>query len=459
MKISAFLICGFLLLSTAGMGQSKPMATFTYYTNQCEKLLQNEGRWKSLNKDYQPGNEGSARYYGYEYTRGVNEHTLQLKVTGYLPQKSRWVTYWNGFFSWDFKKQKIVYQSTGSTGALITGETEGITENGMTLLYTLTGPDGKTEKHWEVQTLGDQNISSVQSEWKNGKWLPRGSRQWDWLEQPSGKLVFMSTRDGNFEIYSMEANGDSVKNLSCNKATDYSFSSTADGKLLFYSNREGNDEIYLQDADGKKITNLSNHPASDRIATVSPSGKQIAFSSGRDKRSTELYVMDIDGKNVTRLTDNDNFEDAPGWSPDGKQIIFTRDIKADNDSTPGRASNGEIFIMNADGSNQRRLTNRPGFDGGPRFSPDGSRIAFYGKDEKGNFEIFIMNSDGSNLYNLTEDELEDYSPSWSPDGKWIAYTKGNSKNYDVWAIHLETRIKFRLTTQPKRDESPFWLNR
>lgn len=67
-----------------------------------------------------------------------------------------------------------------------------------------------------------------------------------------------------------------------------------------------------------------------------------------------------------------------------------------------------------------------------------------------------MNTDGSKVMNLTKDPLEDYSPSWSPDGKWIAYTSGNSKNYDVWLIHIETLIKTRLTTQPKRDESPVW---
>mgnify|MGYP006168366195 CR=1 FL=1 len=62
------------------------------------------------------------------------------------------------------------------------------------------------------------------------------------------------------------------------------------------------------------------------------------------------------------------------------------------------------------------------------------------------------------IENLTNDPLEDYSPSWSPDGNWIAYTKGNSENYDVWVINVNTKIKHRLTTQPKRDESPFWKN-
>lgn len=448
----------YLLFGTTLIAQNIPTAGLKNYLKQCNLLLQNEGKWKTINKDYNPKEEWSANFFGYEYTQGVNENTLQLKITGYVPKKSQWVTFWDGFYTWDYKKQKVVYQSIGIQGAIASGESESVTENGITLVFTITNPNGTVEKHKDVQQIGDNSIVSNSFAFKKGKWQPKNSMQWSRLEQPKGKLTFMSTRDGNFEIYSMVANGDSLKNLSCNKATDYSFSYTPDGKLLFYSNREGNDEIYLQEADGKKVTNLTNNPAADRIAAISPDGKRIAFSSNRDNKTSELYIMNADGSNVTRLTNNENFEDAPEFSADGKKIIFSRDIKPVNDSTPHVTSNGEIFIMDADGNNVRRLTNRPGFDGGPKFSPDGSKIAFYGKTEDGNYEIFIMDADGSNIVNLTEDEMEDYSPSWSPDGKWIAYTKGDSKNYDVWVIHLETRIKFRLTTQPKRDESPFWQN-
>jgi len=69
-----------------------------------------------------------------------------------------------------------------------------------------------------------------------------------------------------------------------------------------------------------------------------------------------------------------------------------------------------------------------------------------------------MDADGKNLFNLTLDEMEDYSPAWSPDSKWIAFTRGNAKNYDVWIMEIETKIKHRLTKHPKRDESPIWQN-
>jgi TolB protein len=180
------------------------------------------------------------------------------------------------------------------------------------------------------------------------------------------------------------------------------------------------------------------------------------FISNRDEKRGEIYVMDADGKNLKRLTNNGYFEDAASWSNDGKRIYFSRELRDLSDTSAKAVTNGEIFVMDADGTNETRLTNRPGFDGGPTLSPDGSKIAFYGKTAEGNYEIFLMDVDGKNISNLTEDAMEDYSPSWSPDGKWIAYTKGNSKNYDVWIINLETKIKTRLTTQTKRDESPIW---
>jgi len=67
-----------------------------------------------------------------------------------------------------------------------------------------------------------------------------------------------------------------------------------------------------------------------------------------------------------------------------------------------------------------------------------------------------MNIDGTGVINITNDKIEDYSPSWSPDGKWLAYTSGNSANYDVWKINIDTKQKLRLTSQLKRDETPYY---
>ena len=110
-KDFSLLIIGLLIIYNSANAQVKQSAGLTNYLKQCSLLLQNEGRWKTVNKDYNPKEDWSANYFGYEYSKGVNENTLQLKITGYIPKKSQWVTFWNGFYTWDYKKQKVVYLS------------------------------------------------------------------------------------------------------------------------------------------------------------------------------------------------------------------------------------------------------------------------------------------------------------------------------------------------------------
>ena len=164
-------------------------------------------------------------------------------------------------------------------------------------------------------------------------------------------------------------------------------------------------------------------------------------------------MMDIDGTNVRRLTDNKLYEEVPSWSPDGKRLAFTREVPLPGDTSG--AAHYDIFVVNTDGTGEVRLTTLEDFASGAAWSPDGKRIAFYGRREK-KMDIFTMDNDGKNIQNVTNDSTEDYSPSWSPDGQWIAYTSGSSKNYDVWAIRSDGTNRVRLTDHPKRDETPSW---
>lgn len=275
------------------------------------------------------------------------------------------------------------------------------------------------------------------------------------VSEPFGVIAFASRRDGNFEVYTMNAKGEDLRNITNHSALDYWGSWSPDGRqLAIYSKRSGNDEIYIMNADGGGIVNITNHAAGDRLPSWSPDGKQILFCSDRDHQEGEIYLMDVDGKNVKRLTSNTEFEEAPVWSHDGQFILFTRILTTPEDTA--MQSSGEIFLMKKDGSGERRLTSRKGYDSGCDVSPDGKSISFYGRSDNGKLDIFVMDFQGRNIINLTADDLEDYSPSWSPDGKWIAFTKGDASNYDIWIINVDTREQRRLTTAPQRDESPFW---
>jgi len=173
-------------------------------------------------------------------------------------------------------------------------------------------------------------------------------------------------------------------------------------KIAFVSDRDGDNDIYVMNADGGEQTNLTKNPARDSSPSWSPDGKKIAFHSERDG-NFEIYVMNADGSEQTNLTKNPAHDESLSWSPDGKKIAFVSIRDGDY----------EIYVMNADGSEQTKLTKNPARDLSPSWSPDGKKIAFH-SERDGNSEIYVMNADGSEKARLTNNPALDESPSWSP---------------------------------------------
>src|SRR5437588_173733 len=148
------------------------------------------------------------------------------------------------------------------------------------------------------------------------------------------------------------------------------------GKIAFETDRDGNKEIYVMNADGTGQVNISNNPALDANPYWSPDGTKITFDSNRDG-NFEIYVMNADGSNQTRVTNNTASDQDPSFSPDGTKIVFQ--------SNRVQSSTPQIFVMNADGTNPVQLTSAGGnFD--PAFSPDGTKITFDSRRD-GNDEI------------------------------------------------------------------------
>ncbi len=285
------------------------------------------------------------------------------------------------------------------------------------------------------------------------------------------RIAFTSNRDGNYEIYIMDINGGNQQNLSNNRHADINPSWSPDGKrIVFMSDRDGHVddghgspiyEIYIMDADGDNQQNLSNNRHADINPSWSPDGKRIVFMSDRDGLSFDIFVMDVDGSNLQNLT-NDPFNDRdPSWSPDGKRIVFRarRDGHFENEL----ALTYEIYVMDADGGNEHRLTENRKNEWTPVWSPDGKRIAF-SADRKGdlqNFEIYVMDADGGNEHRLTENRVHDKYPSWSPDSKWIAFASeraGNWESLEIYVMDANGGNLQRLTNNPNADVGPAWLN-
>jgi Tol biopolymer transport system component len=217
------------------------------------------------------------------------------------------------------------------------------------------------------------------------------------------------------------------------------------GKIAFASERDGNSEIYLMDADGIGQTRLTNSSAFDGAPAWSPDGSKIAFVSNRDGNE-EIYIMNADGSSQSRLTNTAAPDSAPAWSPDGSKIAFTS----------LRDGNEEIYVMNADGSSQANLSNQPAAaEREPNWSPDGSKIAFVSSRD-GNFEIYVMNADGSGQTRLTSNAAAEGGPNWSPDGTRIAFETNRDGNFEVYVMSTDGSGQTRLTNNPAQDAQPNW---
>lgn len=260
-----------------------------------------------------------------------------------------------------------------------------------------------------------------------------------------GRIVFQSNRDGNWEIYVMDADGRNQKRLTNEPATDERPSWSPDGtKIAFGSQRGGNTDIYVMNANGGGLKRLTTDPGDDYAPQWSPDGTKITFRSSRDGNK-EVYVMNADGSGQTNISNNRADDHGPIWSPDGTRIAFSSD----------RAGNNDIYLMNPDGSNVVQLTTDPEDDRAGAFSPDGTQIAFRSSRD-GNIEIYVMNADGSNQTNLTNDPAADRGPTWSPDGTYISYYTNRSGNYEIYIMKADGSGKINLTQHPDNDFSPDW---
>jgi len=268
-----------------------------------------------------------------------------------------------------------------------------------------------------------------------------------------GRIAFASDRDGDDDIYVMNADGSGLILLTNTSAGERLLDGSPDGARIAFTlgGENYNDEIYVMNADGSQVRRLTNNPASDRFPAWSPNGRRIAFVSDRDGEFPgtvmEIYVMNADGSNQTRLTHNQATNTCPAWSPDGKQLAF---------STYQTESEARIDVMNSNGSGERLLVDTPGKDRCPVWSPDGIRIAFTSQSGS-SANIYVVNSDGSNLINLTDHSSENTSPRWSPDGQSLVFASRRDGNSEIYRIGVDGRGLTNLTNHSSFDGYPDWL--
>jgi len=269
------------------------------------------------------------------------------------------------------------------------------------------------------------------------------------LENASGKIVFQSDRDGDWEIYVMNIDGSNLFQLTHNSAADeYPVWSPEGRQIAFKSDREGNFDIYVMNADGSEQQRVTEHSANDEDPAWSPDGKTLAFQSDRES-GLEIYLIKPDGSDLTPLTRTMGRNGLPAWSPDGKRMAYTGN----------RYLGWNVYVMNLDKTDDNRITDGHGACR-PDWSPDGKKLAYVSGEDTDKSNIWIMNPDGSERRKLTDDDKNyNYYPAWSPDGRYLVYAKSPDKKHGNWELYLvstDGNKQVRLTNHPAKDKFPDW---
>ncbi len=174
-----------------------------------------------------------------------------------------------------------------------------------------------------------------------------------------------------------------------------------------------------------------------RGATWSPDGNQIVFDSNRDGLQ-EIYIMNVDGSNVRRLTHTQTVKYLPSISPDGKRIVFMS--YSDKEEA--------IYVMNIDGSGLQNVTNDKSRNGDPAWSHDSRQIVFHSDRDEDKSEIYVMDRDGSHVKRLTHNKNTDYVPRWSPDGSLISFNTTRDGNREIYVMNPDGSNQRNVTRDP-----------
>jgi len=304
------------------------------------------------------------------------------------------------------------------------------------------------------------NAAPSERHLRNVRQLTNGGENAEAYFSADGRqLVFQSSRDGRTcdQEYVMNVDGSALRRVSTGtgKATCGFFYSN-DQRILFGSSHAlqtacpakpdpskgyvwGLDpfDIYTARTDGSDLKRLTDYGVYTAEAVVSPDGKRIVFTSLKDG-DLDIYTMNVDGTDVQRLTTTAGYDGGPWWSPDGTKIAYRawhpvdsalgsyRELLTQRLVRPNRM---ELWVMNADGSGQRQITQLGGANFGPSWTPDGTRLIFssnYLRPRSSNFDLFLVNLDGSGLEQVTTEPSFDGFPMFSHDGRSLVWASNRN---------------------------------
>lgn len=333
-------------------------------------------------------------------------------------------------------------------------------------------PDGERNHYFYSSDIGVQHCRKIK-------------RAWEFVSNLDNQYIYRIGINDNkmtklhlifATLFFSVAGCDLVSDKPGGQGNSTKVSSSSSGKLIYtrYDGRRGFGEIWSINVDGSNAQRISGKeskkPGSYHSAVFSPDGEKIAYVAGA-RLSGNIYIMNANGTAAKNITKGKKFGGDTGiyrhpkWSPDGKKIAFI-----------GGRFSSEVYIIDADGSNGKKLTGIKGTSHSQVWSPDGKRIAFVATSpmpqNDGSMKyslpnIWIVDLDGSNLRKMTSDNTKDYSPRWSPSGPQIAYVsqsvKSQSKNVrqldrpEIYLVGTDHPGEHNITNdKSSEDHSPAW---
>lgn len=275
------------------------------------------------------------------------------------------------------------------------------------------------------------------------------------LPNRTGEIAFASNRNGGFDIFSQEASGaGEIKSIVASGGDDLTPEWSPDGlKLLYVSDRDGDYEIYVK-AVGGQDEKLTDNASDDVHPAWSPNGDRILFASDRSGSYFQIFSMLANGSDVRQVGSiANNHAMYPRYSPDGGRIAFMRASVA----VAACQWNWDVWLMDADGSNQQRVISRLGADLYPRWSPDGSQIVFASCRNFLDFDLYSIDTSTGSEQRLTAWFLKnEWAASYAPDGQHLTFSTDYDGNIEVYTMLAQGEEAANLTRHSGDDLPPSW---
>jgi TolB protein len=226
--------------------------------------------------------------------------------------------------------------------------------------------------------------------------------------------------------------------------------SLAGSKIVFVSNRTGNKEIWVMDYDGSNQRAVTNYRSICTTPSVAPDGTKVAFTAFVRNRPEILMHSLVTSRRLPFYNQDASMNATPAFTPDGNTVLFS--------STAG-GGYAQIYAANVNGSNMRRITNVRAIDVEPKVNPKNPSEIVFVSGRSGPQQVYKMGIEGTDIVRLTTGEGEASNPAWHPDGQHIAFawTRGfEPGNFNIFVMDVASRRVEQLTHGAGRNENPTW---